>query len=171
MQADSSAIQTLQSSLVYVQTLILMALQAGLQGRSAPRAGPSPAVWIGSAVSAAYQYKLYIPDKDKNMDDSDEKLKRQVWFSLVIIDKFQASGTGSPGLIPEVAIVLLPQDINALHDEAFHLARLAIVVDKAISMMTWQDVEGTPPSISLRGAVKGQIERVCTPSTHCCSTY
>jgi hypothetical protein len=128
LQFENSSTRTLSSSLIYLQTLMLMAIEAGIQGPSTARtqSGPSQSVWLGSAIGLAYQMKLHIPNQKELVDDgkdTDEKVARRTWLSLVILDKFNASSTSSPGSIPDSAIVLLPEDNQLLGDTTFHLTR------------------------------------------------
>jgi hypothetical protein len=114
-----------RNNLVYLQTLILMAIAAGIQGPSA-QSGPSQAVWIGNAVSIAYQLRLHVAKNDLIHDsdrDSDEQLERRVWLSLVILDRFHAAGASTPAVIPDTAIVLLTDDSQILGEPIFQLAR------------------------------------------------
>lgn len=127
LQFENAATQSIANNLIYLQALILMAIQAGFQGPSSPQSGPSQSVWLGSAIGLAYQLKLHIP-KQKQLvhdgdNDTDEKLSRRVWLTLVILDKLQSSSTSSPGSIPDSATVLLPEDNQLLGDSTFHLTR------------------------------------------------
>lgn len=127
LQFENAATRSMANNLIYLQALILMAIQAALQGSSTPQSGPSQSVWLGSAIGLAYQLKLHVP-KQKELghggdNDSDEKLARRVWLTLVVLDKFQSSSTPTPGLIPDSATVLLPEDNQLLGDSTFHLTR------------------------------------------------
>jgi hypothetical protein len=114
-------------NLVHLQMMILMAIEAEQHGPSAIRghSGSSPAMWLGSAVGLAYSMKLHVP-KRKEMasdadPDSDEKLARRCWLVLVTLDKFHASSTSSPGLIPDASVVILADDLQ-FGDNMFQLA-------------------------------------------------
>lgn len=128
-QFEIAAPKALSDNLVYLQTMILMAIEAGNQGPTNTRStsGPSQSVWLGSAVGLAYSLKLHIPKQgDKISDgdrDSDENLARRVWWSLVILDRFHASGTSSPVMIPDTSVVLLPEDHHLFGEATYHLAR------------------------------------------------
>ena len=116
------------TNLVYLQTMLLMAIEADNRGPiSKCQTGLSQSVWLGSAVGLAYSMKLHVyksPDKQTENDaDSEDKLARRVWWCLVMMDKWHASSTSSPLLIPDGTVILSSEDQALLGDQLYHLAR------------------------------------------------
>ena len=114
--------QPLSTSLVHLQALILLAIEADYRSPAALRSPRS--VSLGSAIGLAYALKLHVhSDKVSDDPDSDENLGRRIWWSLVIMDRWHASSTSSPLLIPDGSVVVYPEDQALLGDSLYHLAR------------------------------------------------
>lgn len=123
-QFDSTTTKTLSDSLLLLSAQILMAIEAGNHGPSSARGAGSQAVWLGAAVGHAFALKLHTSHAAEGEDDdSTDKLARRIWWSLVILDRFHASGTSSPLLIPDTSAVLRLDDIGVLGEQLYHLAR------------------------------------------------
>ena len=121
---------SVSSSLLYLQTLILMALEADNHGPATMQGqhgGPPRAAWVGSAVGLAYSLKLHhnrVGERFAHGDpDSDEKLGRRAWWVLVVLDRWHAISTSSPLFIPDSNVVLLPEDQMLIGLTPFHLVR------------------------------------------------
>ena len=128
-QAENAASRSLSNNIVYLQAIILMSLCTELSGPAytqAQQAMPG-AAWLGMAVGLAYFLKLHVNRSYTNLGggdpDSSEKLCRRTWWTLVTLDRWHASSTSSPLLIPDTSTVLLPEDRAVLGDSAYHLAR------------------------------------------------
>merc|ERR1712225_157642 len=93
--------------------------------------GRSRSVWLGGAVGVSYSMKLHLHkpfDKlTENDPDTDEKLGRRLWWSLVIMDRWHASSTAGPSLIPDSSVVVYPEDQALLGDDLYQLARKFIL--------------------------------------------
>ncbi len=128
-QFDASTGRTKATNLIYLQTMILLALEADNHGPAKQRgqSGPPRAVWLGAAVGLSYFMKLHTNPPRNRVTlgdlDSDENLGRRNWCVLVILDRWQAVSTTSPLLIPDTSVVLVPEDQSLLGDSVFHLAR------------------------------------------------
>jgi hypothetical protein len=127
-QFENSGSRNLSTNIVLLQTMILLAIEADAHGPPANRtqSGPTQSVWLGSAVGLAYSMKLHMPTPidtapDSDMD-SDEKVARRTWWSLVILDRYHASSTSSPVMIPDTSVVLLPDDQHVFGEDTYHLA-------------------------------------------------
>jgi hypothetical protein len=133
-QFDNPSARSISNNLIYLQAMILMAIEADHYGPPAMRShsGPSQSVWLGSAIGLAYSMKLHVPkQKEISSDgdaDSDEKLARRCWLVLVTLDKFHASSTSSPGLIPDASVVILADD-QQFGDSTFHLTSKSTVLN------------------------------------------
>ncbi|KAI9818788.1 MAG: Glucose-responsive transcription factor [Pycnora praestabilis] len=167
-QFESAATRTMSTNLIYLQTMILMALEADNHGPATMRGqlGPPRAVWLGSAVGLAYFLKLHIiHHREKFSDgdiDSDEKLARRNWWIIVILDRWHASSTSSPLLIPDTSVVLLPGDQVMLGDSFFHLARLSCIIGHLAEIFVAGNDVMAPGSSSgplIGKLLNGEIER------------
>ncbi|OBT97827.1 transcriptional activator [Pseudogymnoascus verrucosus] len=141
-QFDNTATKTLSDSLLLLSAQIFMAIEAGSHGASSARSAGCQAVWLGAAVGHAFSLKLHTSNPAEGEDeDSTDKLSRRIWWSLVILDRFHASGTSSPLLIPDTSAVLRLDDINVLGEQLYHLARLSSILGHVATVLT------SPPSL------------------------
>lgn len=109
--------------------MLLLVMEA--QNRPPTNTGPgdpSWSLWLGSAVGLAYQMKLHVHKHSNKLTDNDadtdEKVCRRLWWVLVMMDRWHASSTTCPLLIPDSSVVLYPQDQALLGDVVYHLARM-----------------------------------------------
>ena len=107
--------------------MLLMAIEADNRDPARAQVGPSQSVWLGSAVGLAYSMKLHVHKSANQQADSDpesdDKLARRIWWSLVIMDRWHAASTSSPLLVPDASIVISPEDQALLGESLYHLAR------------------------------------------------
>ncbi|QSZ35944.1 hypothetical protein DSL72_007066 [Monilinia vaccinii-corymbosi] len=130
---DSQPPRSPSTNIIYLQIMMLLAIEANNQPRElkAGEIDSSPSVWIGTAVGFAYSLRLHLYkpiDKSNNDPDSDDKLARRVWWSLVMMERWNATTTTCPLQIPDSAAQVYPDDQGLLGEVAYHLVRLAIVV-------------------------------------------
>jgi hypothetical protein len=128
-QLEGSTSRSFATNLSYLQILLLLAIEAGNRAPSVARgqAALSQSVWHGSAVGLAYEMKLHelkVPLTDDL--DSDERVGRRIWWSLVIMDRWHASSISTPLLISDDALVLMPEDQSLLGESSYHLTRKSI---------------------------------------------
>lgn len=120
------------TNLVHLQTLLMLVIETGCLGVTASRSqpGPTQSMVLGNAVGLAYSMKLHLARAEDIMaeadDESDDKLARRAWWTLVILDRFHASSTASPQMIPDISAVLLPEDQTILGDVLYNLARKSL---------------------------------------------
>lgn len=126
-QFQTLASQTKSINLIYLQTMILMVLEADNHATRRGQSGPPRAVWLGAAVGLSYTLKLHInPSRSRyalSDLDADENLGRRNWWILVILDRWHAVSTSSPLLIPDSSVIIMPEDQSLLGDSVFHLLR------------------------------------------------
>ncbi len=128
-QYESAATRTMATNIIYLQTLILMALESDNHGPATVRgqSGPPRAEWLGRAIGMATHLKLNVAhSRDRyNEDDpdADDKVGRRVWWILFILDRWHASSTSSLLQLPDSGSVLLPDDLIMLGETTYHLAR------------------------------------------------
>jgi Fungal specific transcription factor domain len=125
-QLEGSASRSFVTNLTYLQILLLLAIEAGnrVPGTARGHVALSQSVWLGNAVGLAYELKLYEYKTSLTDDpDSDERLGRRIWWSLVIMDRWHAASMSTPLLISDNALVLMPEDQSILGESLFHLTR------------------------------------------------
>lgn len=123
-QFENGFSPSFSTSLVHLQTLMFLVIKTS-QARTPGASLQS--VWLGSAVGLAYSLKLhqYRPQEFVALEDqdSDERLARKVWWALVIMDRWHASSTSSPVLIPDGSVVLSLDDHVLLGESLYQVAR------------------------------------------------
>lgn len=123
-QYESVSTAPFSTSLIHLQTLMLLAIKTG---QTRTPGGSSQSVWLGSAVGLAYTLKLHqrkqLEHTSDEDPDSDERLARRIWWALVIMDRWHASSTSSPTLIPDGSVVVFPDDQALLGDSLYTIAR------------------------------------------------
>lgn len=132
--ADRSQ-RKLATNLLYLQTLILMAISADNFGPAALRGdhgGASKASILGRAVGLAYSMRLHTAQAEASAGtdvdlDLDESLAMRAWWTLVMLDRWNAISTGSPLFIPNDSVVILPS-LNNLLGDAYPMARLCNIL-------------------------------------------
>jgi len=126
-QFETLASHTKSTNLIYLQTMILMVLEADNHTTQRGQSGPPRAVWLGAAVGLSYTLKLHInPSRTRyalNDLDADDNLGRKDWWILVVLDRWHAVSTSSPLLIPDSSVIIMPEDQSLLGDSVFHLLR------------------------------------------------
>lgn len=127
-QYQDVSTRTFTSDLMYIQALILMFLEADNHGPAALRSqnGPPRSEWLGRAIGMANHLKLNVPrfgEPYSDDADADDKLARRVWWILFILDRWHASSTSNPLLLPDHASLLLSEDQHVLGESIYQLAR------------------------------------------------
>lgn len=170
---DNPSSHTNSTNLVYLQTLILMALESDNHGPATIRgqAGPSRAEWLGRAAGVAGQLEInVIRNRSTSVmegdRDSEERLARRVWWVLFILDRWHASSTADLLKLPENSVVLLPEDQVLLGESTYHLARLSFIIGHLAAILTTTKTPSTDvmapsnPASSLLGlTLAGEIDR------------
>jgi hypothetical protein len=170
---DNPSSHTNSTNLVYLQTLLLMALESDNHGPATIRgqAGPSRAEWLGRAAGVAGQLEINMIRTANNSvmegdRDSEERLARRVWWVLFILDRWHASSTADLLKLPENSVVLLPEDQILLGESTYHLARLSFIIGHLAAILTTTKTPSTDvmapsnPASSLLGlTLAGEIDR------------
>ncbi|KAK4998167.1 hypothetical protein LTR28_013753, partial [Elasticomyces elasticus] len=126
---ENASTHTSATNLVYLQTLIMMALESDNHGPATMRgqAGPSRSEWLGRAAGVASQLEINVVKHRDSLltggdPDSEDRLGRRVWWVLFILDRWHASSTADLLKLPENSVVLLPDDLSLLGESTYHLA-------------------------------------------------
>lgn len=120
---------SMENELVYLQTLILMALESDNFGPDTMRGQlrPPRSEWLGRAIGFATHLKLNavrsreLSGADER--DSDDKLGRRIWWILLILDRWHASSTSSLLQLPDNGSTLIHDDQLMMGETSYHLIR------------------------------------------------
>ncbi|KAI0426258.1 hypothetical protein F5Y09DRAFT_70541 [Xylaria sp. FL1042] len=135
-ESDPSSPRNKLANLVHLQTLILMAIATdnyGPPSLKGEHGGPSKASILGRAVGLAYSMRLHLASLDADSHehrdvDSDENITIRTWWTLVMLDRWNALSTASPLFIPNDSIVILPGLVAVLGENVYHLTRLSNIL-------------------------------------------
>lgn len=129
-ESDSTP-RTSTMNLVHLQALILTAMTTdnyGIPSLKGEHGGPSKASVLGRAVGLAYSMRLHVSALNTTVDgqlepDSSENIAIRAWWTLIMLDRWNAISTASPLFIPNDSVVILPSLISVLGENVYHLAR------------------------------------------------
>jgi len=126
-QFENMSSRSFSTNLIYLQTMMLMAIEAGNRPPSRGQGGSSQSIWLGSAIGLAHYLKLYLqqpPEKNSEGDhDSDDKMARRIWWSIIIMDRWHASSRSRPLLIPDASVAVCAGDQSLLGEHLYQFAR------------------------------------------------
>lgn len=122
----SSATRRRAADLIYIQILLLMAIEA--DNRPPNTGGPPKEVILGRAVSGALSRRLHQFRPKQSVDRSlvpedDDTLPLRMWWVLVVLDRWHAVSTGSPVLISKRDMVAPPNLKTYLGEHLYYLLR------------------------------------------------
>ena len=106
-------------NIVHAQALLLLAIDADW------RRSPTVSSILGRAVVLANSMGLWklptiLPESDA---DSDDNLCIRIWWSLVLMDRWHAVGSGKPVLIPDASVVVPHGLATVVGDQSCYLVR------------------------------------------------
>ncbi|KAI1124722.1 hypothetical protein F5Y10DRAFT_22866 [Nemania abortiva] len=132
-ESDPSSPRNSLINLVHLQTLILMAIATdnyGPPSLKGEHGGPSKASILGRAVGLAYSMRLHMASlgASSHASDSDESIAICTWWTLVMLDRWNAVSTASPLFIPNDSVVILPGLLSVLGENVYHLTRLSNIL-------------------------------------------
>ncbi|KAI1088138.1 hypothetical protein F5B19DRAFT_27431 [Rostrohypoxylon terebratum] len=134
-ESDSTP-RTPAMNLVHLQILILTALMTDnyeVPSLKGEHGGPSKASILGRAVGLAYTMRLHVSGLEATLDsqlesDSSENIAIRAWWTLIMLDRWNAISTASPLFIPNDSVVILPSLVPVLGENVYHLARLSNIL-------------------------------------------
>lgn len=111
--------QTQAANIVHAQTLLMLLIDADW------RTSSTFPFLLARAVALANSMRLwrYTPIETAAEPDSDDQLCVRIWWSLVLMDRWYAAGTGKPVHIPDRSVVAPPGLENILGEVCFYLVR------------------------------------------------
>lgn len=138
--------RSLQTDLVHLQTLILMAIETDSHGPSSIKGhhgGPAKGSFIGRAISLAYSMGLHMakiaPLLGEQLDlDTENKVAMRAWWSLVMLDRWHAVGAALPAQIPNDTAVILPGLKYLMGEGPFNLLYLSSILGNFVPMVLSQ---------------------------------
>lgn len=130
-QLESVSTRSFTANLILLQSLIFLAIDSSSRAPTQSRAhtGGSEAVWLGIAVGLAYSMRLHVrTDLEKSSGseadpDSDDKLARRTWLTLIVMDRWHSASAAKPLLIPDSSVVLHPDDKILLGENVYEITR------------------------------------------------
>ncbi len=116
---SSDAPRSRAAEIVHAQSLLLLIIDADW------RSGTTLPFLLARAVALANTMKLWKSSGvDATLDaDSDESLCVRIWWSLVLMDRWYAAGTGKPSQIPDHSVVAPAGLENTVGETCFYFIR------------------------------------------------
>ncbi|KAI8674837.1 Zn(2)-C6 fungal-type domain-containing protein [Fusarium keratoplasticum] len=123
---SNEASHTQATNIVHAQALLLLIIDADW------RSSPTLPFLLARAVALANSMKLwrYTPMESASEPDSDDQLCVRIWWSLILMDRWYAAGTGKPAQIPDSSVVAPPGLENMLGEVCFYLVRLSKLLNR-----------------------------------------
>ncbi|KAB5583316.1 hypothetical protein GE09DRAFT_947411 [Coniochaeta sp. 2T2.1] len=146
-----------RTDLVHLQTLLLMAIETDSHGPASIKGhhgGLPKGSFIGRALALAYSMGLHTSKLDPNPgtefdEDLEDKVAMRAWWSLVMLDRWNAIGAALPAQIPIDSVVITPGLKLLMGDEPYALMHLSQLLGHFVPMAL------TPPK--QLGAGQGPI--------------
>ncbi|KAF4780818.1 hypothetical protein HER10_EVM0002944 [Colletotrichum scovillei] len=137
-EASDSTSRTAVANLVFLQTLLLMIIEADI--RPLGSIGAPKESLLGRAVASANTLKLYQAKADLSEaeagPDNESQLRVRIWWSLVLLDRWNAVGAAVPSLIRDESVVLAPGLKAVIGEVPYLLIRASKFLSRASSMIT-----------------------------------
>ncbi|PHH86622.1 hypothetical protein CDD83_9977 [Cordyceps sp. RAO-2017] len=121
----SDAPRTRASDIVHAQTLFLFIVDADWRALS------TLPFLLARTVALANSMKLWkLAPADTTDPDSEDMLALKLWWSIIMMDRWHAAGTGKPALIPDSSVVARAGLQTILGEVCFHLTRLSKLLNR-----------------------------------------
>ncbi|PNY28098.1 transcriptional regulatory protein [Tolypocladium capitatum] len=113
------------TDIVHAQTLLLLIIDADWQSSS------TLSFLLARAVALANSMKLWkLVPAESTDPDSDDQLSLKIWWSLVMMDRWHAAGTGRPAQIPDSSVVAMAGLQAVVGEVCFHFIRLSKLLNR-----------------------------------------
>jgi hypothetical protein len=151
---SSDAPRSKAINIVHAQTLLLLLIDADW------RASASLPFLLSRAVALANTMRLwrYTSMEMASELDSDDQLCVRIWWSLVLMDRWHAAGSGKPALIPDSSAVAPPGLDNLLGEVSFHLIRLTKLLNRISYVTTTLHAGASTAEPVMAGILSDYIE-------------
>lgn len=115
---SGNAAHSRASEIVHAQTLMLFIIDADWRSLA------TLPFLLARAVALANTMKLWKLFPAESTDpDSDDLLCLKIWWSIIMMDRWHAAGTGKPVLVPDSSVVACAGLQSILGEVCFHLTR------------------------------------------------
>lgn len=116
---SSDAPRSRAAEIVHAQSLLLLIIDADW------RSGATLPFLLARAVALANSMKLWKSSvgDDAEGAESDDALCVRIWWSLVLMDRWYAAGTGKPSQIPDHSVVAHAGLENTVGETCFYFIR------------------------------------------------
>ncbi|KAK3945661.1 glucose transport transcription regulator RGT1 [Diplogelasinospora grovesii] len=123
------------ANLIYLQCLIMMAIEADFVDITFVKdpGGPPKSATLGRAIGLGFSLKLHIynedlpPSPDSDQDDNLHVALR-AWWSLVMLERWNAIGTATPSLITRESVPFVPNLRHVLGDVVMAMIELSSII-------------------------------------------
>ncbi|OHW95997.1 C6 finger domain-containing protein [Colletotrichum incanum] len=137
-EASDSTSRTPVANLVFLQTLLLMIIEA--DNRPLGSIGAPKESLLGRAVASANTLKLYQAKADLSEaeagSDTESELRVRIWWSLVMLDRWNAVGAAVPSLIRDESVIVSASLRMVVGEVQYLLIRASKFLSRASVMIT-----------------------------------
>ncbi|KAF6812593.1 C6 finger domain-containing protein [Colletotrichum plurivorum] len=136
-EASEAASRSPAANIVFLQTLLLMIIEA--DNRPLGSIGVSKDSLLGRAVAGANALKFYQarpePFETELGPDTDSQLRIRIWWSLILLDRWNAVGAAMPSLIRDESAIVLPGLKTVVGEVPYLLIRASKIISRASIMI------------------------------------
>ncbi|QUC23724.1 uncharacterized protein UV8b_07965 [Ustilaginoidea virens] len=152
---ESSGIaRTRATDIVHAQTLLMLIIDADW------RASSTLPFLLARGVALANTMKLWkMPTVDvESENDSEDQLCVRIWWSLVLMDRWHAAGTGQPPLISDRSAVIPAGLENIIGEVSFYLLRLSKLLNRISFVISTLQAGASAADASMAAILTDYIE-------------
>lgn len=150
---SSNAPRIRAAEIVHAQTLLLLIIDADWQGL------PTLPFLLARAVALANRMKLWRSAPTDTADpDSEDQLRVKIWWTLVLLDRWHAAGTGKPSQIPDNSVVAVAGLQATLGEVCFHIVRLSKLLNRMAFVISTLAHGATTAEEPMAGILHDYIE-------------
>ncbi|KAL9945116.1 hypothetical protein ACHAO5_005218 [Verticillium nonalfalfae] len=152
--------RTSAAHFIHLQTLLLLFIEAS--NRPSSCAGHIKESLLGRAVSTAWTMKLYSAQAGSSLElngdvdvDSDTHLRVRLWWSLVLLDRWNAVGSGTLPMTRTESTVVSPDVAKVVGETTWQLIRASKILNQACNIIS--GARATLGSVTFADEVLGGV--------------
>ncbi|KAM0272533.1 hypothetical protein ACHAQH_008693 [Verticillium albo-atrum] len=133
--------RTVAAHFIHLQTLLLLFIEAG--NRPSGCSGHIKESLLGRAVSTAWTMKLYsalassLLEPNGDVDaDSENHLRVRLWWSLVLLDRWNAVGSGTLPMTRTESTIVAPDVEKVVGETTWQLIRASKILNQACNIIS-----------------------------------
>ncbi|KAG6014705.1 hypothetical protein E4U43_006242 [Claviceps pusilla] len=151
---NSDAPRSRATDIVHAQTLLMLIIDADW------RASSTLPFLLARGVALANTMKLWkLSTVDLGSEhDANEQLCVRIWWSLVLMDRWHAAGTGHPPQVPERSTVIPSGLENHVGEVCFYLLRLSKLLNRISFVISTLQTGATAADHSMAAILTDYIE-------------